>query len=251
MTGMRIVAPYRPFPPEADHHLELAAFDWVDAIRMMSHSAEIACQCPVHVLTDVDTDLPMPAFRYVTTERRLMLWYLEVAACYLASDDFDRDTVMLDSDQLLFQDLSPWFAKGIDFSISFRPNVKHRNDIPILNGVQFWAKRAQDRLVAFYRQALAIARTLPEERVKWGADSDALRILLAPLIVGVHLRHGLLVRLLDSNRLIDALSQRQIRQLELNGQMSWPTRAVLDFRNTRKHFMRRAYEATICLGVPA
>lgn len=248
MSRYRVVAPYRPFPMEADHHIELEAFDWIAAIRMMSESVRRWSDCPIHVLTDVDTDLPMPALQYETKERRLMLWYLEIAACYLESADFDCDTIALDSDQLIFADLGKYFSKGIDLSISFRPDPKHAKDIPILNGVQFWSKRAQKPLAQFYRRALEIARTLPAERIRWGADSDALRILLEPLDVGVHDRSGLRVRMLDSQHLIEALSETQIRHLQDAGRMAWPTRPVLDFRNTRKWYMRAAYDAT--LGLP-
>ena len=187
---MRIVAPYRPFPPESDWHRETAAsFDWIGAIGMMRHSAALACGCSVDMLTDVDTVLPFPMLRYQTYHRRLMLWSLEVSACFLASDDFDQNTVALDSDQLIFRSLTPWFQPEADLTVLIRPRIDRSeglNNMPILNGVQWWAYASRDRLVAFYRRALEVAIGLPEERIAWGADTDALVQLLDPRDVGIH-----------------------------------------------------------------
>jgi len=250
--GIRIVAPFRPFPPEAPHHRALSAFDWIDAIRMMAHSAELACRCPVHVITDVDTDLPwpVPCLRYPTHARRLMLWYLEAAACYLASDDFDRDTVALDADQLVYQDLARFFRKDADLGILIRPPSLKGEMLPIFNGVQFWPLRGRDRLAAFYRRALAIAATLPEALIAWGADTIALAQLLEPLAPGVEPRGDLVVELIDSRRILSALSRTQIRWL-VAGRLGrfHQTAPVMDFRSTRKVFMRRVYEATIAREV--
>lgn len=249
---MRIVAPFRPFPLEAPHHVEVAenGFDWMDAIRMMSLSAAEACQCEVRVLTDVDTDLPFQTFKYHTTQRRLMLWYLEICAAYLESNDFDQDTVMLDSDQLVYSDLSGWFVPYMDLGICIRKPPKGASGFPILNGVQFWSIRGKARLGAFYRRALDIAERLPEEDILWGADTEALRMLLQPLEVGLHQRDSLTVRLIDSRDVIHALSAGQIRQLQA-GTLPRPIRPVLDFRNLRKTFMRRVYEATFQRAVSA
>lgn len=252
--GIRIVAPYRPFPPEAIHHQELAAFDWVEAIRMMMHSAEIACHCPVHVITDVDTELPVPCLKYQTTQRRLMLWNLEVCASYLASDDFDRDTVMVDSDQLIYRDLTPWFGRGVDLGLLLRTQFPKGDAmaLPILNGVQFWSVRGRDRLVAFYRQALDVALALPEDLLVWGADTVALARLLAPLEVGVQQRGDLTVSMIDSNRVLIALSATHMRWLEAGRfQRFMQTQAVLDFRAYRKSYMKAAYDATVASEVPA
>lgn len=247
---MRIVAPFRPFPPEAGHHIELADFDWMDAIRMMSESARLACGCDVRILTDFDTELPFPTFKYASTHRRLMLWYLEIAALYLESDDFDCDTVMLDSDQLVYGNLAGWFSSNVDLGICIRKPPKDAPGLPILNGVQFWSVRAKPRLAAFYRRALEIATTLPEKDLIWGADTEALRILLEPLAPGLWQREGLAVRLIDSNEIIQALSSGQIRALDA-GKLTRPARPVLCFRNLRKPFMRPVFEATLASLVSA
>lgn len=241
---MRIVAPFRPFPLEAPHHQELAAFDWMDAIAMMSESAADACRCDVHVLTDVDTALPFQTLKYRTVQRRLMLWYLEIAACYLESDDFDQDTVMLDSDQLIYGDLSRWFAPYMDLGICIRRTPKDAPGLAILNGVQFWAYRGRHRLADFYRRALAIAEQLSEPEIVWGADTVALERLLEPLIPGLYRRGDVRVRLIDSTEIIEALNTAQLRHLEA-GTLKKPVRPVLDFRNTRKPHMRAVYEATL------
>ncbi len=178
-----------------------------------------------------------------------MLWYLEICAVYLASSDFDRDTVMLDSDQLIYQDLAPWFRDGVDLTILIRPNLTKLNrqdekDLPILNGVQWWAHAAQDRLVGFYRAALERAQQLPDHRIAWGADTDALCDLLEPLKVGVHQRAGLTVRMVDSADVLHAVSAAQMRALR-GGRPFVPRHAVIDFRARRKYFMHEIFAATL------
>lgn len=242
---IRIVAPFRPFVAETGHHQLLSDFDWIDAIRMMKASAERACGCEVHVLTDVDTDLPFPCFKYATTTRRLMLWYLEIAACYLESADCDCDTIALDSDQLIYQDLARWFTRYADLGILVRKPPKSVGGYPILNGVQWWSHKAKVPLAAFYRRALALAMTLPEEELIWGADTIALWKLLAPLAYGMFERDGLRVRMIDANEVIEPLSYEQQCQIDSGKKMRRPYRAVLDFRNTRKLYMRRVFDQTL------
>ncbi len=253
--GLRVVAPFRPFPPEAVHHRALPAFDWIDAIRMMADSAARAGMPLVQVITDVDTDLPVPCLHYVTHERRLMLWYLEIAACYLESDAFDRDTVLVDADQLIYQDLAKWFAKDADLGILVRTRAPKgdRLQLPILNGVQFFAHRGKPRLAAFYREALARAQTLPEPLLVWGADTVALAQLLAPLDIGRQTRGDLQVQLIDSNHVLTALSATHVRWLEAGKfERFLQVHPVLDFRGQyRKGFMRAVYEATILARVAA
>ncbi len=247
--GIRIVAPFRPFPPESPLHLELAAFDWTDAIRMMAHSAALACHCPVSILTDVDTDVPIHAFKYRTLERRLMLWTLEVICRYLESEDFDRDTVCLDIDQLIYKDLAVWMTPYWNLGVCVRVTPKHQqlDGQPLLNGVQWFARSHRGRLVRFYQAALELARTLPEDRIRWGADTDAVRLLLEPLEVGIQDRAGLRVNMIAADGVLEALSELQIAQLG-EGRLPWPTRPVLDFRWKRKPYMRAVYEATILKG---
>ncbi len=254
IRGLRIVAPFRPFPPEAVHHHALAAFDWIDAIRMMSDSAARAGMPLVQVITDVDTDLPVPCLHYVTHERRLMLWYLEIAACYLESDDFDRDTVMLDADQLIYQDLAKWFKPDADLGILVRTKLPKGDQmlLSIFNGVQWWAHHAKARLGPFYRRALALATTLPESLLVWGADTVALQQLLAPLDIGPQIRGDLQVNVIDSRHVLAAFSSAHMRWLAAGRcDRHLQVHPVLDFRGYRKPYMRAVYEATIANQVPA
>lgn len=253
--GIRVVAPFRPFPPESDLHQELAAraFDWVAAIQMLFHSVRLACQCPVHIVTDARTDLPVPSLKYTTTHRRLMLWTLEACLRYLESADFDRDTVMLDCDQLVYRDLARFFTPGVDLGVLVRPTAKHASrkvgdGMPLLNGVQFWAHAGKERLVAFYQKAIEVAATLSEDLLRWGADQEAVLALLRPMSgPGLTTRTGVKVRFINYEEVLEALSTDQIRWLR-EGRMPFPSRAVLDFRWKRKQFMGDVYRATILAG---
>lgn len=245
-TPLRIVAPFRPFLPESELHRDMAAFDWIDAIRMMQASAAHACQCPVHVITDVDTDLPVPSLRYETTTRRLMLWYLEVSLKYLESADFDRDTIALDSDQLIYSDLRSIVTPNADLVVCIRPNMKHASEgggFPLLNGVQVWRHRHKAALAAFYARVFERAQRLPEDRLVWGADTDALRLLLEPLELGLHTRSGLVVHMVDANAVIEPFSTILQAWIEA-GTPFWPSRPVVDFRWKRKPWMRPLFEHT-------
>jgi hypothetical protein len=243
---VRFVAPFRPMPAECEHHKALPEFDWIAAIRMMRESVYRAGRATVYVLTDVDTDLPFPMLRYKTTHRRLMLWYLEVCLAYLASEDFDRDTIMLDSDQLVFGDLSRWFETNMDLGLLVRPPPpRDKGGYLILNGVQFWAVQAKDRLVDFYRQALAIAVALPEAQIAWGADTIALQQLIAPYAIGSTVpRAGVRVRMIFADSVLERCSRAQIHNIR-DGQVPVVNRDVVDFRNRRKEFMADFYKATL------
>lgn len=252
MTAVRIVAPFRPMPAECEHHKALPDFDWIAAIRMMRHSVERACGTSVAVLTDVDTTLPFTMLRYVTIHRRLMLWYVEICLAYLRSDDFDRDTIMLDSDQLVFGDLARWFAPTMDLGLLVRPPPpREKNGYRILNGVQWWPVQAKAKLVAFYRQALAIAESLPEAQIAWGADTIALQELIQPYAIGSTVeRAGVRVRMIPADDVLERCSSEQIHRIR-RGQTPIPTRDVTDFRNRRKSFMADFYRATVGQAVSA
>lgn len=244
---VRYVAPFLPLVPEAPHHVELADFDWAGAIGMLSRSVEIACGAPVQVITDRSADIPgleVGTLRYATERRRLMLWTLEACACYLESVDFDRDTVMLDCDQLVYRDLGKHFRPGVDLGILVRRTPKGGPGLPILNGVQFWSLKGKGRLGPFYREALRIAEGLPEADILWGADTVALERLLEPLDRGLRRRQGLAVHLQEADEVIEALNTSQVRHLGA-GRMRRPFRDVLCFRNTRKPHMRAAFEQTV------
>lgn len=246
MKPFRVVSPYRPFEPESQAHLLLGPFDWVGALEMLRVSVERSNHCETVAITDVDTDLPGPTFHYVTTERRLMLWILEVALCYLKSDDFDRDTVMLSPDLLVYGDLRPWMNQY--FVVLMRAKYIHH---PILNGVQFWPVRLKKRIADFYEQALAIGRTLPEDYLRWGGDTEPLRQLLQPIVPGLVMRGGKpLARLIESDEILQSFTSGQASALE-RGEVILPVRPVVDYRYTRKRHMRAYYEATIGRQVPA
>lgn len=242
---IRVIAPFRPFEPESELHQSLSDFNWIDALRMCIESAMYACGCPVHAVTDVDTHLPVPALRYSTLERRLMLWTLEACCCYLESDDFDRDTVMLDVDQIVAKDLAPFFPADADLCVLIRPTSKHSGGEPLLNGVQFWAVAAKSRLSSFYRAVLDRARALPESDLRWGADTIALRQTLEPMAIGLHDRSGVTVRMIHAGTVLEAWNSDQRTALELRGELIGPTRPVVDFRWKRKTGMRAVYDALV------
>jgi hypothetical protein len=196
---MKVVSPFRPFPPESQAHQKLGPFDWVRALKMLRKSVRVSCRCETWALTDVDTDLPVPAHAFVTTRRRLMLWLLEVCGCYLASPAFDQDTVMISPDMLVVSDISGWFT-GADLGLMARLGPKHARR-PILNGIQFWSLAGRDRLIAFYRQALACAEALPDSLIAWGADTEPLIRLLSPLSPGISERNGMRVAMHDAKAL--------------------------------------------------
>lgn len=243
---MIVVSPYRPFPAESREHQALGSFDWVDALRMLAASVELSCGCATHALTDEDTDLGVPAFAFATHERRLMLWILEVSLRYLESARFTEDTVFVSPDTLVFGDLAPYFAG--DLTVVVRPEPKYEAR-PIINSVQWWPKAAQARLVRFYTQALAIAQTLPESMLAWGADSEPLRQLLSPLVVGRSHRAGLDARLVPMNEVMISLPRATMDVLDAGLAPAPPTVPILDFRFTRKRYLRRYFDAVI--GVPA
>lgn len=241
---IRLVAPFRPFPPESDIHRHLPDFDWIGAIEMLRASAARIGVWPFHVITDHDTGLPLPCLKFDTIHRRLMLWYLEVGLRYLESEHFDRDTIALDSDQLIYGDLEALASVNADLVICVRTHKKYSRNLPILNGVQVWRHRGKARLIAFYRRALEIAEALPDDRIVWGADTDALKILLDPLDLGLHQRAGLTVHLRDADTVIEPFTS-DFRDRMAAGRPVTPTRPIVDFRNTRKLDMRPMFEYTI------
>jgi hypothetical protein len=239
---VRVVSPFRPFAPESAEHLELGAFDWIDALRMLTESVRRSCSCDTIALTDFDTTLPVPAFQYTTVERRLMLWILEVSLAYLKSVDFDRDTVMVSPDTLVFDDLRRWFQGDLTLLVRSTPNFADR---PILNAVQWWPLRSRKRLVALYEQALDVAQQLPEPQIVWGADSEALRVLLAPIQPGMQRRDGLRVWMLESSLVMHSFTAAQ-RDAVVSGRPVPPAaRPILDFKYTRKRYMRPCFDSLL------
>lgn len=245
---IRIVAPFRPFPAESELHKGLADFDWTEALRMLVHTAKVYGKTEdVQAITDVDTDLPVPALKYETKHRRLMLWTLEACLRYIESPDFDRNTVMLDVDQLVFGDFTRYFAKGADIGLLVRTDEKHTasdQGQPLLNGVQFWRAKSKKRLAEFYRRALEIAEQLPEDRIVWGADTDAVRQLIEPIEAGIVARSGLMVNMIEASDVIETFAERHAGAIA-QGAVPWTGfgRPILDFRWNRKPNMPAAYNA--------
>jgi hypothetical protein len=239
---LRVVSPFRPFAAESVEHLDLGPFDWVAALEMLQWSVRRNCPNTEAVaITDVDTDLPVPALSFKTTERRLMLWILDVSLRYLESSAFDRDTVMVSPDMLVLGDLRPWFTA--DLGVLVRPEQKHRDSgRTVMNQVQWWSHQAKPALIAFYRQALAIARTLPENVITWGADTEPIRQLIEPIELGVCVRGGLSVSLIHFGSVMVSLSKANIDRLAM-GEPILVGHTVLDFKYTRKQHMRAAFES--------
>jgi hypothetical protein len=248
---IRVISPYRPFAPESDAHQSLGPFDWIGALEMCQASVKRnSPDTEAVAITDIDTRLPVPSLQFKTTERRLMLWILDVCLRYLESDAFDRDTVMVSPDCLVLKDLRPWFAeKDAEMGIVIRTEPKHRESgRVILNQVQFWRRSSRQKIVAFYHEALKLAKTLPEDVIVWGADTEPLRQLLEPIDAGVWDRAGLRVDLIEWHQILEGLTTEHKRCLAWGSPIR-VSRSILDFRATRKLWMRQAFDSLI--GVPA
>lgn len=248
---MRIVTAYRPFRPESDVHQALGGgFDWVAALKMLSASARQASDLRVWALTDETTELPIPAFRYRSSETRLMLWILDVWIAYLDSPDFNDDTILLSPDMLVIDDLRR-HVQPADLGILVRTSEKFTDSpMPILNGVQFWRCAAKAKLAAFYRAVYARAATLPETLIRWGADTQATVELLAPIHVGFSYWNDLKVYGYDADSILRPLRAVDVRRLDAGLSPKPMTEPILDFRSMRKDHMARYFEA-YCQGVPA
>lgn len=243
---MRVVTPFRPFEPESREHQELGPFDWWTAVAMLRATVTHACRCDTAVLTDVDTDPHGPGFQYATERRRLMLWILEVSLRYLESDDFDRDTVMVSPDILVFGDLRPFFRA--DLSVIVRTSAKFAlSERPLLNSVQWWRVAAKDRLAAFYRQALTLAEGLPEDVITWGADTAPLLQLLSPLVCGHSERAGVSVFGIDQREAMATFSTAMLRRLRAG--QPYDGLPLLDFKYLRKHSMREFFDLAVGTAV--
>lgn len=240
---IQVVSPYRPFPPESIEHQNVGPFDWEAALRMLRASVTRACDCETHAITDVDTTLGVPTWRFRTHERRLMLWILEVSLKFLQSRHFDRDTVMISPDILIYHDLAPQFT-GADLGIVIRDSEKFAVR-PMLNGVQWWARAGRSRLITFYQHALAVARALPEDRIVWGADTDPFLSLLGPMTPGRHQRDGLSVEMWSAAGLMESLTSRSAMRLKAGLLIKPPQMPIVDFKYRRKHAMAAVFAATI------
>lgn len=235
---MKVVSAYRPFPAESAAHKKLGAFDWPGALAMLRVSVRASCRCETYALTDLSTRIAGPAHRYPARESRLMLWLLEVWLQYLESDNFDDDTVMISPDALVFDDLRPWFQA--DLGVVVRGGKFAGK--PLLNGVQFWARAAQPRLVAFYRQVRLMAARLTEDVIRWGGDTAPILELLAPLHAGLTTRAGLSVCGIRHEGFFRCPSAVDVARIA-NGRRPAPT-TITDFKYLKKQLMAAYFAAT-------
>lgn len=248
MTPLRVVSPYRPFEPESESHRTLGPFDWPGALAMLALSVRLVMpDCPVVALTDETTALPVPVLRFRTDATRLMLWILEVSQRYLSSAHFDRDTILLSPDLLVFRSLRPWMDRG-EFLVLMRRRFPVH---PILNAVQFWPVAKRDDLVEFYTKAVEIGRKLPENYQVWGGDTKPLQKLLRPIVEGPVMRNGRhLATLIEADELMEGY--RSSTEVALDqGVVVYPSRPIVDFRYLRKRSMRRYFEAVCGATVTA
>lgn len=243
---MKVVAPYRPFAVEAHPESDaIVSFDWIDALRMLNHTVERTCGTSVVVLTDAATVVPLPALRYDVAATRLQQWLVAIRLAYLESDAFDEDTVLVSPDTLLLANIGEIFTHDMDLAMLVRPHVRFLGGWKaILNSVQWWKHRAKDRLITFYRHALAISGDLDEALQVWGGDTEALRQLVEPITTGVVTRDGLRVDMIEARLLFRSLSGMQIEALRTGAafprQQATP---ILDFKYNKKVFMRGAFDA--------
>lgn len=237
---IRIVSPFRPFAPESAAHRKLGPFDWHQAYLWMAESARRHHVCDVRILTDAKTWPDVQAFRYATAETRLMLWILDVSLAYLQSDDFDVDTVFVSPDTLIQRPLSGGFKA--DLGVIVRPGYAYAAR-PILNAVQWWRVDAKAALIVFYERVLGLARSLPEPILRWGADSEPLRQLLAPIVCGYSRRAGVDVYAHDQHHWMTSLPPRTMEAFDRDEVPNLLQTPVVDFKGRRKHYMGRYAEA--------
>jgi hypothetical protein len=239
---MKVVSPYRPFEPESLAHQRLGPFDWEGALRMLAASVQRSCRCETYAISDIATPLGVPAHYYRTEQRRLMPWILEVSLQYLQSAQFDQDTVMISPDALVYQDLRHFF-RG-DLGLVIRYGEKYRRK-PLLNGVQFWRYGAGPQLATFYREALELALTLPEGLLRWGADTEPIVRLLAPLDAGGYERCGLMVYGHKRETVMDELSESDIIRLGRGWRVPFPVCPIVDFKYLKKRHMAAYFDETV------
>lgn len=248
---MKIVTPFRPFPPESEHHQKLGPFDWADAVRMLRASAAKACGCDTFLITDVDTPAIGQTYAYATTHRRLMLWILDVSLAYLRSNDFDQDTALVSPDVLVFGDPRPYFTADLSLLVRTGEKFRSKPEKQILNSVQWWRVDAKARLIDFYQHALALAITLPEDRITWGADTDPLVALAAPVVAGRSDRAGVSFFGVEMSTVMTALTAVDQSRLRDGRAPHRPRHVFVDFKYGRKAYMRRYFETVIGSAVAA
>ncbi len=235
-----IVSPYKryEYSDQNQHHGadRIGEFDWIDALRMLSVSAE-RFGYPVYALTD--GELATPNYRYHTQEENLMLWILEISLCFSESAQFTEDVAFVCPDSLINNYLPS--IGGFDLGICVRFDEKY-SERPILNSVQLWPYAGRKKLAAFYRECLKVARNLPGGPA-WGADTVPLVQLLSPLSPGFQQRSGINVLMLPAWQLMRTIHKADITALA-NGDRPMVTSApVIDFKAGRKKHMKAYFEA--------
>ncbi len=246
---MRVVSAYRRQAPESGNHLRVSGFDWIGAMNMLRASVTRSCACETWALTDTETDFSAfdggaaRVLRFPSEERHLMLWILAVSLQYLRSSEFTEDTVFVSPDNLVIRDLRPRFAG--DLSLLVRSGEKYK-DRPILNAVQWWPLASREKLCAFYEQALAVARTLPDACIRWGADSESLRQLVSPIVTGLQYRAGLRVNLVEAGTALWSISGTAARHsIIAKKKIRLPDGVeIVDFKGGRKLHMADYFAAS-------
>ena len=238
---MKVVAPFRRIEPVEAHHIELKArgFDWIESLKMLATSARMRCDCDTFVIT-CDDDLGVPSHVYSTEETSLMVWILEVSLRYLESDDFDQNTVFVGADALILKPLD--LFGGFDIALTARKELAKYDSQPLMNGLQFWPLEAKDKLVAFFSEALRIARSLSDEQRKWGADTTPLLMLLGPVIKGTHRRGDMTVRFFPWPMLLE-ISSVMMKKIRVGKRVD-AKGSVADFKYWKKLHMKEYFERT-------
>ena len=239
---MKIVSPYRQIVPYKRHHVELPAGWWLEALRMLRWSGLNRTQANTYVITDLETELPFKyVLRYDTQETYLMLWIIEVSLMYLESSDFDQDTVLISPDSLVRKDIN-WFDGTFDIAVTSRPLKEKYQHHPLLNGLQWWPLASKDKLIELYREALHIARSLPDNEKRWGGDTTPFLKLLGPIVPGLHDRGGYRVKIFTFPTLME-ITPLVMRKLS-EGKRPDADVAVADFKLRSKSNMKTYFERT-------
>lgn len=233
---MRIVSPYKPYPPEQldRHHLpeKVGAFDWIEALQMLGVTA---ARFGYEVLALTDTALPVPHLVLPTQHSSLMTWIMEVSLMYLESEHFDRDTLFLSPDSLINAPLPE--LGNADLGICARHAPKYK-DKPILNSIQFWPVSSKAKLAGFYHECLGIAAELDG---KWGADTIPLTRLLSPIEPGIVPRQDIRVHFFSHHKIMKTITGGDILALDSNKCPVQTDVPIIDFKSTKKRYMRDYY----------
>jgi hypothetical protein len=233
---MRIVSPFKPLPPERlSHHHQpeiLKGFDWIEALRMLAATAK---PFGYNVTAITDRFLPVPHIKLRTSHQDLMKWILEVSVAYLESRHFTEDTVFVSPDMLVNGPF-PEFG-GFDLGLCIRHSEKYK-DKPLLNAVQMWPVASKGKLVAFFRKALSIAESMPEE---WGMDTLPITKMISPIEPGIVEREGLMVNMIPQRVLLKTILTADAQAVRAGRKPPKPDCSLIDFKAARKVHMKDYY----------